>query len=107
MDMPHRLFHTILPQPKGGHRSITAASKKPSFHENKTYIVDTTDVYCAIQEDELERPLKRGLKKVCAAYGIEAKNMHNAGNDAHVSVWFLCKISPYFELASFSIPCSP
>ena len=46
-----------------------------------TYIIDTTQLFCALQGNAGE---KCGLERMCRLLKLEPRYMHNAGNDAHV-----------------------
>ena len=48
-----------------------------------TYIIDTTQLFCALQGNAGE---KCGLERMCRLLKLEPRYMHNAGNDAHVRI---------------------
>jgi len=60
--------------------------------ENGIYIVDTVDMIAALlgnPDPQDKRPLalnKKSLERTCHLLQIPKKDLHNAGNDAHVGV---------------------
>lgn len=48
------------------------------------YVVDTADLFAALEGDSGSQ--KRSLERICRHLQIRTEFLHNAGNDAHVSV---------------------
>lgn len=48
------------------------------------YVVDTADLFAALEGDASGN--RRALERVCRHLQIDTKFLHNAGNDAHVSL---------------------
>ena len=53
--------------------------------EKGILVIDTSDMFCALEGDASQ---KRSLERMCHLLGFQTEYMHNAGNDAHVSVYF-------------------
>lgn len=53
--------------------------------EQKVYIVDTSDLFAALEGESSER---RGLERMSLLLRMPTKHLHNAGNDAHVRLTY-------------------
>lgn len=67
-----------------------------SPEQQKVYIVDTSDLFAALEGESSER---RGLERMSLLLDIPTKHLHNAGNDAHVRLtyylsWILLTVQP-------------
>ena len=62
--------------------------------ENGFFVVDTADLIGALMG---ESGNKRSLSQTCNLLQVPSENLHNAGNDAHVSV-FLCALGSQLRL---------
>jgi len=69
--------------------------------EDETFVIDTSDLFAALEGDSGNN--RRSLERVCRHLQIPTSYLHNAGNDAHVSSFW---IKQFPSLTLCSIPCS-